>query len=407
MENAGALRPPGHLGVLREGRPPHAPAGGRIAIEWPKSCLYWSWKQAQALIDELGLVEYELHGCAFRTKDEQGRLVYKPWIIATNDKVLGSALASHKCTHTAPHPGKTGKSTENYNPAMAKVIHNAWRSSVHNSRPKGVACCCIPQMPLGAAAVPSQYGICEFPDQVDIYTPGSVGLSGSAATRANSPGGGFTCAVPAVPVVNEYSGEPPQEHRPRRGPWPLFNAAVARTLTRKEIALRPDAQAAVKLEGDTLAGKEVWQLSGVQEKREVLAECGKMNKKAHFADVFGICVEKGSELPMGDPKRYCKGRYVFAGDRVRDERGGTALFNELSSNPATLESSRATDAYGLLPGHVGQQSDAEQAYAQAQLGARLGDVECGNAPSATETWVTLADELVPEERGRILGEALH
>ena len=76
------------------------------------------------------------------------------------------------------------------------------------------------------------------------------------------------------------------------------------------------------------------------------------------------------------------------------------MFNELSSNLATLEASRATDAYGLLPGHKGQQSDAERAYAQAQLGARKGASACGNAPDATETWVSLPDELVPEDHER-------
>ena len=57
-------------------------------------------------------------------------------------------------------------------------------------------------------------------------------------------------------------------HREQREPWPLFNACVARTLSRKEISERKDAQAALKLEGDTLAAKAVWILQEVMERTQ-------------------------------------------------------------------------------------------------------------------------------------------
>ena len=53
--------------------------------------------------------------------------------------------------------------------------------------------------------------------------------------------------------------------------------------------------------------------------------------------VFEICVEKGSELPLGDPLRKYKGRMVFQGNHVRDENADVALFSELGSSPATME----------------------------------------------------------------------
>ena len=53
-----------------------------------------------------------------------------------------------------------------------------------------------------------------------------------------------------------------------------------------------------------------------------------------------------------------KGRAVFQGNNVRD----WAIFQELGSCPATMEAARCVDAYGLLPGHAVEQSDAEQAY---------------------------------------------
>ena len=44
-----------------------------------------------------------------------------------------------------------------------------------------------------------------------------------------------------------------------------------------------------------------------------------------------------------------------------------AIFQELASQPATLEASCAADAYGCLEGHTIEQADAEQAYVQAVM----------------------------------------
>ena len=81
-----------------------------------------------------------------------------------------------------------------------------------------------------------------------------------------------------------------------------------------------------------------------------------------MGNVFGICVEKGAELPKSDKRRKFKGRYVYQGNRVFDEYSEAALFNQLGSSPATLEGSKAVDAFGRFPGHTTQQADADQAY---------------------------------------------
>eukprot|EP00972_Heterocapsa_arctica_P029565 4356405-Heterocapsa_arctica.AAC.1 len=63
-----------------------------------------------------------------------------------------------------------------------------------------------------------------------------------------------------------------------------------------------------------------------------------------------------------------KGRCVFQGGDVRDENHQTAISQELSSSPATLEAAKSVDAFGLLPGHSVEQRDAQQAYVQSKLG---------------------------------------
>ena len=78
-----------------------------------------------------------------------------------------------------------------------------------------------------------------------------------------------------------------------------------------------------------------------------------MNKQGiiiHIGRVFDLCVEKGYELPIGHEDRKYKGRVVFGGNDVWTQNRDVAIFQELASQPATLEASCAADAYGCLDG---------------------------------------------------------
>ena len=93
-----------------------------------------------------------------------------------------------------------------------------------------------------------------------------------------------------------------------------------------------------------------------------------------------MCVEKGSELPLGHPERKYKGRAVLQGDQVKDQNWEDALFQDLGSSPAAMEASRAADAYGMLPGHDIEVADADQAYTQSYLEGPI------------QTWVSIPKE---------------
>jgi hypothetical protein len=157
---------------------------------------------------------------------------------------------------------------------------------------------------------------------------------------------------------------------------------VARLLTMKEVNSNPKAQQAILEEGEKLLKQGVWDLTSVREKRDVIRDATKNNKKVHFARIFPICSEKGSELPEGDPDRKFKGRCVVQGNDVKDENSHAAIFQELSSSPATLEAAKSVDAYGCIEGNETQQCDAQQAYVQSELGG-------------TETWISLPKILRP------------
>eukprot|EP00959_Pyramimonas_sp_CCMP1952_P003909 82384-Pyramimonas_sp.AAC.1 len=116
-----------------------------------------------------------------------------------------------------------------------------------------------------------------------------------------------------------------------------------------------------------------------------------MNRKrpSISGDSFAILVEKNAEVPEGHKGRKFKGRVVFDGSDVINQDRNAALFQELSSCPATMQASKAADAYGLFEGHDIQQADARQAFTQSKLGG-------------TPTWVRLPKEAWPKSWGGMI-----
>ena len=113
-------------------------------------------------------------------------------------------------------------------------------------------------------------------------------------------------------------------------------------------------------------------------------EAIKNKTKVHVGKIFEICVEKGSEISLGDPMRKFKGRTVFQGNNVKDEAADVALFAELGSSPTNMEAGKALDAYGAMPGNKTTQGDGNQAYTQALMQGIL-------------TWIRLPRNRWPKE----------
>ena len=190
-----------------------------------------------------------------------------------------------------------------------------------------------------------------------------------------------TCdSVPAMPVFPHEQ----HEHREQERKFlPLFQACVARPVSRKESRTNPAARAALDKEWDRLRAAGCWDEKSVCEWSEVAGLARKSQTKAHLGRIFDICVEKGSELPEGHPGRKFKGRVVFQGNNVKDENWNVAMFQDLSSSPATMSAAKFADAIGLLAGNAVEIADAEQAYIQAELATEV------------PTWVELPPERWP------------
>ena len=181
-------------------------------------------------------------------------------------------------------------------------------------------------------------------EQIWVRVPASMFPGDSAAKDMKDP---------VIPFV-------PESRRPANGgaleeSFPV--CFVARAVPKKEVREVEAADKACKAEWHRLELKGCWDVKGVRPWREVKAEANRKGEVIHVGALHELCFEKGSELEVGDPNRKYKGRVVFLGDRVRDQSGQAAVFEELSSSPAALEAGKLCDLYGSMMRQVQSAAD--------------------------------------------------
>ena len=145
------------------------------------------------------------------------------------------------------------------------------------------------------------------------------------------------------------------------------SAAVCRPVTKKEMMECPAAHKAIQQEWDRLRARKSWDEEHPREWSDVAREARESGQEVHVGMIFGFVVEENTDLPTGDPRRKFKGRVVFQGNNVKNQNWENAVFSDLGSSPSSMEAGRLVDAYGLRHGFDIQQSDAVQAYLQAEL----------------------------------------
>jgi len=85
-----------------------------------------------------------------------------------------------------------------------------------------------------------------------------------------------------------------------------FNACIARSVGSAETEQNPGALKAKDTEWNKLWSQHVWDHSIIKSYHNVMYEARCAGKYIHLGALFGICVEKGSELPDGDPRKKYK-----------------------------------------------------------------------------------------------------
>lgn len=168
------------------------------------------------------------------------------------------------------------------------------------------------------------------------------------------------CSYNAMPLRST-----PHAHRSKNS-VPLYNNMVHRPIAKAELLETPQTQEAMESEFKRLVKKGTFDMRSVKDWNEVAKEARSKKKTVHVGRVFGICTEKNSELPKD--KRTWRGRYTFQGNNARDQNAEVAVFDSLSSTPATMEGSRAVDAYGL----VGDQTPNSRIFNHSLKEMKLG-----------------------------------
>ena len=160
-----------------------------------------------------------------------------------------------------------------------------------------------------------------------------------------------------------------ETNRYKQGMEYNMHVSMAAQLVKDKETLKSQAvRDAVTKEWDNLVGRQCWDLSKAEKLSEVRKRADREGKLIHIGSLCELCYLKGSELE-GKEKKYTD-RVVFLGGRVRDQHGATAVFEEMTSSPASMEASRFCDAFGSLPGHKIMQAYAEQSYTQAELNSK-------------------------------------
>ena len=122
---------------------------------------------------------------------------------------------------------------------------------------------------------------------------------------------------------------------------------VSAILSPKEVRGNPEAEKAIIAEAAKLQKRIVWDEQSVEEWREVVERARRNGVTVHVGRVFAVVVVKNAELDPSYPLRKIKARLVFQGNEVRDQFGQIALYEQMSSSPATMQAAKCADAYGL------------------------------------------------------------
>ena len=104
---------------------------GGVAFEWPRSCAYWHDRSVKSVIRRHNLTEVHFDGCMYGLASSMpktsGKLIRKPWTIATSMRELN--LLCRKCDHKpsehAPCAGMDTKATEGYTDKLVINLHAA------------------------------------------------------------------------------------------------------------------------------------------------------------------------------------------------------------------------------------------------------------------------------------------
>ena len=96
-----------------------------FAVEWPKTCQYWSWKDVQKMLEsrERPVLTSLVDGCSVGMVGADGLLVHKRWRVDSDYPPLASTLDSLRCTKDHIHSNNFDlRETQHYPVSMCEKV---------------------------------------------------------------------------------------------------------------------------------------------------------------------------------------------------------------------------------------------------------------------------------------------
>ena len=96
-----------------------------FAVEWPKTCQYWSWKDVQKMLGSRDRPVFTslVDGCAVGLIGNDGALIHKRWHVDSDYEPLANTLDSIRCTKDHSHSESFSlRETQHYPVALCRRV---------------------------------------------------------------------------------------------------------------------------------------------------------------------------------------------------------------------------------------------------------------------------------------------
>ncbi|CAE7823444.1 TY1B-NL2 [Symbiodinium sp. CCMP2592] len=100
------------------------------AIEWPRACAYWSWRQTEHFLSSrpYGLHDVPVDGCALDMRGRDHLLIAKRWRVVTTHPAVAESIRVYRCSGKHEHSKDFDlKSTQHYPVELVKSFFEALR----------------------------------------------------------------------------------------------------------------------------------------------------------------------------------------------------------------------------------------------------------------------------------------
>ena len=96
-----------------------------LAVEWPKTCQYWNWRDVQKLLGSRRrkMVSTIVDGCVVGLRGDDKLLIHKRWRVDTDMPTLSAGLSHYRCSQDHGRSAQFNlRETRRYSAALCATV---------------------------------------------------------------------------------------------------------------------------------------------------------------------------------------------------------------------------------------------------------------------------------------------